>query len=244
MAARTKKDMKKQSARKPAAKAAPVQKPQTEPIANAPVAQEPETKPEKSDFYATLTALRERKRLALIASRLALIEGLREGQAHKIGQPPKRNEAMINELKRAALYVRASTDKQTVQNQIAALTAVAEARGWTIVETYSDAGIGGAKDRKDRPGLDQMLNDASRRKFDVVMAWAIDRLGRSLIDLLGTIETLEACGVDLYLDQQSIDTTTPAGKLMFSVVGAFAAFERAMIQQRVHAGLDRAGKHG
>jgi DNA invertase Pin-like site-specific DNA recombinase len=79
-----------------------------------------------------------------------------------------------------------------------------------------------------------------RRRFDVVMAWAIDRLGRSLIDLLGTIQTLETCGVDLYLDQQSIDTTTPAGRLMFQITGAFAEFERGMIRQRINAGLKRA----
>ena len=109
---------------------------------------------------------------------------------------------------------------------------------------YRDAGISGAKERENRPGLDQMLKDASKRRFDVVMAWAIDRLGRSLIDLLGTIQTLEACGVDLYLDQQSIDTTTPAGKLMFQVTGAFAEFERSMIRQRVHAGLKRAVEQG
>ena len=89
-----------------------------------------------------------------------------------------------------------------------------------------------------------MLKDASRRKFDVIMAWSIDRVGRSLIDLLGTIQTLEACGVDLYLDQQSIDTTTPAGKLMFQVCGAFAEFERSMIRQRIHAGLKRAVAQG
>jgi DNA invertase Pin-like site-specific DNA recombinase len=93
-------------------------------------------------------------------------------------------------------------------------------------------------------GLDQMLKDAQRRRFDVVMAWAIDRLGRSLIDLLGTIQALEACGVDLYLDQQSIDTTTPAGRLMFQVTGAFAEFERSMIRQRVNAGLKRALEAG
>jgi DNA invertase Pin-like site-specific DNA recombinase len=86
--------------------------------------------------------------------------------------------------------------------------------------------------------------DASKRRFDIVMAWAIDRLGRSLIDLLGTIQTLEACGVDLYLDQQAIDTATPAGRLMFQVTGAFAEFERSMIRQRVHAGLKRAVGQG
>ena len=85
-----------------------------------------------------------------------------------------------------------------------------------------------------------MLKDASRRKFDVVMAWAIDRVGRSLSDLLDTIQHLEACGVDLYLDQQAIDATTPMGKLVFQLTGAFAEFERTMIRQRVKAGLKRA----
>jgi DNA invertase Pin-like site-specific DNA recombinase len=146
--------------------------------------------------------------------------------------------------KRAAIYVRVSTDKQTVENQVRELRQIAERRGWQVVTEYSDAGVSGAKGRDKRPGLDQMLKDASKRRFDVVMAWAIDRLGRSLIDLLGTIQTLEACGVDLYLDQQAIDTTTPAGKLMFQVTGAFAEFERSMIRQRVNAGLKRAVEQG
>jgi DNA invertase Pin-like site-specific DNA recombinase len=82
-----------------------------------------------------------------------------------------------------------------------------------------------------------MLKDANRRKFDVVMTWAIDRLGRSLIDLLGTIEHLQEVGVDLYLDRQHIDTTTPTGKPLFQITGAFAEFERSMIRQRIRAGL-------
>jgi DNA invertase Pin-like site-specific DNA recombinase len=139
--------------------------------------------------------------------------------------------------KRAALYVRVSTDHQTVENQISELRQVAERRGWEVVEIYRDAGISGAKGRDKRPGLDAMLNDASRRKFDVAMVWAIDRLGRSLIDLLGTIQHLEAVGVDLYLDQQHLDTTTPTGKLLFQITGSFAEFERSMIRQRVNAGL-------
>jgi DNA invertase Pin-like site-specific DNA recombinase len=110
--------------------------------------------------------------------------------------------------KRAAIYVRVSTDRQTIENQLRELRQIAERRGWEVVHEYHDAGISGAKGREVRPGLDEMLKDAQRRRFDVVMAWAIDRLGRSLIDLLGTIQALEACGVDLYLDQQSIDTTT------------------------------------
>ena len=147
-------------------------------------------------------------------------------------------------MKRAAIYVRVSTDRQTVENQLAALRQVAERRGWQVVEVYSDAGISGAKGRKDRPGLDRLLNVANRRRFDIVMAWAIDRMGRSLIDLLGTIEHLHACGVDLYLDQQNIDTSTPMGRLVFQVTGAFAEFERSMIRERVNAGLARAVQKG
>jgi DNA invertase Pin-like site-specific DNA recombinase len=146
--------------------------------------------------------------------------------------------------KRAAIYVRVSTERQTVENQVRELRQIAEHRGWEVVEQYSDAGISGTKGRDGRPGLNLMLNDAKRRKFDVVMAWAIDRLGRSLVDLLHTIQELEASSVDLYLDQQSIDTTTPMGKLMFQVTGAFAEFERSMIRQRVHAGLKRAVEAG
>jgi DNA invertase Pin-like site-specific DNA recombinase len=146
--------------------------------------------------------------------------------------------------KRAALYVRVSADAQTVENQIRELRQVAGRRGWDVVEVYSDPGISGAKGRNGRPGLDSMLKDASRRKFDIVMAWAIDRVGRSLSDLLDTIQHLEACRVDLYLDQQAIDTTTPMGKLVFQVAGAFAEFERSIIRQRVKAGLKRAVAQG
>ena len=139
--------------------------------------------------------------------------------------------------KRAAIYVRVSTDKQTVENQLRELRQIAERRGWHVVEEYHDAGISGSKGRDQRPGLDQMLKDASRRRFDVVMAWAIDRLGRSLIDLLGTIQALEACGCDLYLDQQAIDTTTPAGRLLFHALASIAEFERDLIRDRVIAGI-------
>src|SRR4249919_1614627 len=117
--------------------------------------------------------------------------------------------------KRAAIYVRVSTDRQTVENQLRELRQIAKRRGWEVVKEYDDAGISGSKGRNDRPGLDEMLKDAQRRRFDVIMSWAIDRLGRSLIDLLGTIQQLEACGVDLYFDQQAIDTITPTGRLCF-----------------------------
>src|SRR4051794_4548695 len=113
-----------------------------------------------------------------------------------------------SKAKRAAIYLRVSTSDQTVENQRIELEQVAERRSWTIAAVYEDAGISGAKGRDQRPGFDRMLKDASRRKFDVVMAWAIDRVGRSLHDLLDTIAHLDAVGVDLYLDQQSIDTTS------------------------------------
>src|SRR5437764_3978435 len=142
-------------------------------------------------------------------------------------------------IKRAAIYGRVSTDLQTTDNQIMALREVAARRGWEVVEVYVDHASSGAKRRDKRPAFDQMLKDASRRKFDVVLAWAIDRMGRSLRDLLDTIEHLQATGVDLYLDQQNIDTTTPSGKLLFHVTGAFAEF-----QQRVYAGLARARAQG
>ena len=151
---------------------------------------------------------------------------------------------MANKTKRAAIYLRVSTSGQTVENQRRELEQVAERRGWSVVEVYQDEGISGAKGRDKRPGFDRMLKDVSRRKFDVVMAWAIDRLGRSLIDLLDTIAHLQAVGADLYLDQQNIDTTTPAGKLLFQITGAFAEFERSMIRQRVNAGLARARAQG
>jgi DNA invertase Pin-like site-specific DNA recombinase len=151
---------------------------------------------------------------------------------------------MTKTVSRAAIYARVSTDSQTVENQIRELKQIAERRGWVVVEIYTDAGISGAKGRAQRPGLDRMLKDASRRKFDIVISWAIDRLGRSLIDLLGTIQHIEAVGVDLFLDQQSIDTTTPMGKLVFQVTDAFAEFERSMIRQRVKAGLKRAVAQG
>ena len=146
--------------------------------------------------------------------------------------------------KRAAIYLRVSTDRQTLENQRQAIQGVADRRAWEVVAVYSDAGISGAKGRADRPGFDDMLNAAIKGGFDVVMAWSIDRLGRSLIDLLGTIQHLETCGVDLYLDQQSIDTTTPTGRLMFQICGAFAEFERSMIRQRISAGLTRAKAQG
>jgi DNA invertase Pin-like site-specific DNA recombinase len=146
--------------------------------------------------------------------------------------------------KRAALYLRVSTDGQTTENQRQALVEAAEVRGWNVAHVYEDHGISGSKGRDKRPGLDRMLKDATRGKFDVVMAWSVDRIGRSLSDLLGVLSELQGAGVDLFLQQQAIDTTTPAGRAMFGMLGVFAEFERSIIQSRINAGIDRARKKG
>ena len=146
--------------------------------------------------------------------------------------------------RRAAIYIRVSTDGQTVDNQRLELEQAAERAGWKIVGIYDDNGVSGAKSREYRVAFDRLCKDATRRKFDVVMAWSVDRLGRSLQDLVGFLSELHAVGVDLYLHQQGIDTTTPAGKMMFQMMGVFAEFERSMIQARVKAGLARARAQG
>jgi DNA invertase Pin-like site-specific DNA recombinase len=146
--------------------------------------------------------------------------------------------------KRAALYLRVSTDGQTTDNQRRELEAAAEQRGWSVAGVYEDAGISGAKGRDQRPGLDKMLKDATRRRFDVVMAWSVDRLGRSLADLVSGLQELHGAGIDLFLHQQAIDTTTPTGRAMFQMAGVFAEFERSMIQARVQAGMARVKASG
>ena len=147
--------------------------------------------------------------------------------------------------KRTALYVRTSTaNGQTTRNQESEFQAVAKRHGWTVVAVYSDQGISGAKGRDKRPGLDKLMQAVARKEFDMVAAWSVDRLGRSLIDLVGILQEFHAKRVDLYLHQQGIDTTTPSGRAMFQMLGVFAEFERAMIRERVMAGLARARPKG
>ena len=150
----------------------------------------------------------------------------------------------VKRQKRVALYVRVSTDHQSVRNQEIELQAVAERHGWTVVAVFKDQGISGAKGRDQRPGFDKLLKCVARREFDMVAAWSVDRLGRSLIDLVGVLQELHAKHVDLYLHQQGIDTTTPSGKAMFQMMGVFAEFERSMIRERVMVGLARARADG
>jgi DNA invertase Pin-like site-specific DNA recombinase len=146
--------------------------------------------------------------------------------------------------KRIALYLRVSTTGQTVENQRRELQAVAKRHGWTVVAIFKDEGVSGTKGRDQRPGFDQLCQGIARRDFDQVAAWSVDRLGRSLQGLVGFLAELHAKGVDLYLHQQGIDTSTPAGKAMFQMMGVFAEFERAMIVERVKSGLARARSQG
>lgn len=153
---------------------------------------------------------------------------------------------MPTATKRAALYVRVSTaDRgQTVENQLQPLYEAAQRLGWTVVAVYRDEGISGAKSRDKRPGLDALLKGVSRKEFDLVAAWSVCRLGRSLSDLVGLLGELQSRDIDLYLHQQALDTSTPSGRMLFGMLGVFAEFERSMIRDRVMAGLDRARAAG
>jgi putative DNA-invertase from lambdoid prophage Rac len=142
---------------------------------------------------------------------------------------------------RAAIYARVSTLDQEPENQLQELRRYVEARGWTAFE-YVDRGVSGAKDR--RPALDQLLADAKRRKFDVLVCWRLDRLGRSLKHLITLLDELQSFGVAYVSLAEGIDATTPAGKLQMHILGAIAEFERERIRERVLAGLQRANPQG
>lgn len=146
--------------------------------------------------------------------------------------------------RRVAIYLRVSSSEQTTENQRRELQAVAEKAGWEVAAVFEDAGVSGARGRDRRPGYDAMLKAVTRREVDMVAAWSVDRLGRSMADLVSFLSELHARGADLYLHQQALDTSTPSGKAMFQMLGVFAEFERAMIQERVKSGLARAKAQG
>ena len=147
-------------------------------------------------------------------------------------------------MKRVGIYLRVSTNGQTTENQRRELEAVAARSGWEIVGIYEDAGISGAKGRDERPGFDRLLKDATARKINMIAAWSVDRLGRSLQHLVGFLTDLRALGCNLYLHRQALDTSTPSGRAMFQMCGVFTEFERGMIRERVNAGLARARERG
>jgi DNA invertase Pin-like site-specific DNA recombinase len=172
--------------------------------------------------------------------------GKRPPKSKPRSQQPRKGTAMATKKNhsKAALYLRVSTGEQTTANQERELREAADAKGLEIMHVYRDNGISGAKGRAGRPGLDAALKDATRGKYGVLMAWSVDRLGRSLTDLLATLQELHGAGVDLYLHRQAIDTRTPAGRALFQMLGVFAEFERSMIQDRVKAGMARAQAEG
>lgn len=144
---------------------------------------------------------------------------------------------------KVALYARVSTTNgnQNPETQLVALREYCQQRSWVIQEEYVDR-VTGAKES--RPALDRLMTDAKRRKFDTLLVWKLDRFGRSLRHLLNSLAEFEALGISFVSLTNGFDTTTPAGKLMFQMLGAFAEFERDLIRERVKAGMARAKKHG
>lgn len=148
---------------------------------------------------------------------------------------------MTTAPRRAAIYARVSTGEQTPENQLRVLREVADRAGWTVAAEYVETASGATAKRA---GLERMLADAARRKFDTLLCWDVSRLGRSLRDLVDIFETLRALKIDLVIHQQGIDTQTPAGIAMMQMSGVFAQFERAMIVERTKAGMARARARG
>lgn len=146
--------------------------------------------------------------------------------------------------KRVALYLRVSTDDQSLENQRVELHAVARRNGWEVVASYEDNGVSGSTGRDKRPGYDALCRAVTRREIDLVAAWSVCRIGRSLTHLVSFLEELQAKGVDLYLHVQGLDTSTPAGRAMFGMLSVFGEFEKSMISERTKAGMARARRAG
>ena len=147
-------------------------------------------------------------------------------------------------MKRCGGYVRVSTQGQDTESQLQAIKTAIEKSGDVLVNVYKDHGISGAKGRDQRPALDQMLNDAKAQKFDKVVVFSIDRLGRSLPDLLESMKLLQDAQVDLQILQSELDTSTAGGRMIFSIFGAISEWERSLIRERVKSGLEKAKKQG
>lgn len=143
---------------------------------------------------------------------------------------------------KTAVYCRVSTDQQSAGMQVRELREYCKRRGWKIVNEYSDKGISGAKDS--RPELNRLIADAHKRRFDAVVVWKFDRFARSVSHLLRALETFDSLGIAFVSLSEQIDTTTPAGKLVFTVLGAVAELERSLIGERVRAGLKNAKAKG
>ena len=145
-------------------------------------------------------------------------------------------------MTRCVIYTRVSTNNQTIDNQLNVLREIAKLKGYEIVREYTDEGISGAKGREERKGFDELIKDATRKKFDIILCWSVDRLGRNLSHLVSFLNEIQSVGCDLYIHQSGLDTSTPMGKMTFQLTGIFAEFERSMISERVIAGQKRSKK--
>ena len=148
------------------------------------------------------------------------------------------------QVRRAVIYARVSTQHQSISNQLLELRHTAERLGWKIITELTDDGISGAKGRDQRPAFDRLFRMIQRREIDVVMAWSIDRLGRSIQHLASFMNEVQAVGVDLYIHKQAINTATPAGRMVFGIFSALGEYERELIRERINAGLARARTEG
>lgn len=144
--------------------------------------------------------------------------------------------------KRVGIYARVSTDDQNSNNQLIDLRRFVEQRGWLICKEYIDHGVSGFKDQ--RPALDELMRDARKRKFDVILVTKFDRFARSAKHLLNALDEFASLGIDFCSLQDSVDTTTPYGKAMFTIIGAMAELERELIRGRVKSGVQKAKERG
>ena len=145
---------------------------------------------------------------------------------------------------KVVIYGRVSTSDQTTDNQIFKLKELVEINGWDLVEVYVDEGISGTKGRDKRPEFDRLCKDMVRRRFNRILVWDVSRLGRSLQHLVEFLNDVNSLGINLYIHQSGLDTSTPSGRMMFQMVGVFSEFERSMISERVKLGLQRVMKQG
>lgn len=147
-------------------------------------------------------------------------------------------------MTRCAIYTRVSTGHQDTTNQLDVLRDVAKLKGLTIVQEFVDDGVSGTHGRDKRKGFDNLLKGATRKDFDIILVWSVDRLGRNIQDLISFLNEIQSVECDLYLHQNGIDTSTPSGRLMFGMLSLFADFERSIISERTRAGIERARKQG
>ena len=147
-------------------------------------------------------------------------------------------------MERVVIYSRVSTKEQDTENQVRLLKEIVERNGWLLIDEYVDHGISGSKGRDKRPQFDRLIKDMIRRKFDKILVWDVSRLGRSLQHLVEFLNEVNSINCNLYIHQSGLDTSTPAGKMMFQMIGVFSEFEREMISERVKLGLEKVKSQG